>query len=94
MTACRQWGIRGILDAAFEKRHPITHNLGVVDRKYLERAQAAERHGREVRIVATEIEQMLTALSEAIGFMHAALFPSPQLDPVHMLAAGSSSSTE
>jgi hypothetical protein len=87
-------GIWGLLAAAFEKRHPITHNLGVVDRKYLERAQAAERHGREVRIVATEIEQMLTALSEAIGFVHGALFPASQPEPVHMQAAGSSSSIE
>jgi rubredoxin len=68
-------GVWGVLATAFEKRHPITHNLGVVDRKYLERAKAAERHGREVRIVATEIEQMLAALYETIAFVHGALFP-------------------
>src|SRR3990167_2406767 len=38
------------LNGCFEKRHPVTHNLGVVDRKYLERVQQAEREGREVRI--------------------------------------------
>lgn len=63
-----------ILAAAFEKRHPITHNLGVVDRKYLERAQAAERHGREVRIAATEVEAMLVAIRDAVAFVHASLF--------------------
>lgn len=73
-------GAWGVLATAFEKRHPITHNLGVVDRKYLERAKAAERHGREIRILATEIEQMLAAMSEAIAFVHGSLFPV-QLPP-------------
>lgn len=67
-----------VLAAAFEKRHPIAHNLGVVDRKYLERAQAAERHGREVRITAADIEQMLLAISESISFAHSALFRLPE----------------
>lgn len=62
---------------AFEKRHPIAHNLGVVDRKYLERAQAPGRHGREVRITAAEIEQMLTSIREAVAFVHGALFAVP-----------------
>ncbi|MEF7615936.1 hypothetical protein V4F39_18620 [Aquincola sp. MAHUQ-54] len=62
-----------ILAAAFEKRHPIAHNLGVVDRKYLERAQAAERHGREVRITAAEIETMLAAIREAVAFVHSGI---------------------
>jgi len=35
-----------LLQRIFEKRHPITHNLGVVDRKYLERARALKRRGR------------------------------------------------
>ncbi len=48
------------LNQALEKRHPITHNLGVVDRKYLERSRAAERHGREARIMATEVEKPST----------------------------------
>jgi hypothetical protein len=54
------------LTVAFEKRHPITHNLGVVDRKYLERTQVAERQGREVRITPTEVEALLSAVREAI----------------------------
>lgn len=58
----------------FEKRHPITHNLGVVDRKYLERAQARERQGREVRIAASEVRSLLASVSEAIGAIHALLF--------------------
>lgn len=64
-----------VLTSAFEKRHPIAHNLGVVDRKYLERAQDAEKHGRELRITPSEIERMLTSLEEAIAFVHGAIFP-------------------
>ena len=69
------------LAVSFEKRHPITHNLGVVDRKYLERAKAAERHGREVRIVATEIEHMLIAIGDAIKFVYEALFGASSAKP-------------
>ena len=47
------------LARVFEKRHPITHNLGVVDRKYLDKVQTAEREGREVWVSAREIEQAL-----------------------------------
>lgn len=50
----------------FEKRHPIAHNLGVVDRKYLERAQQAEREGREVRITSQEIDVLLKHVEEAV----------------------------
>jgi hypothetical protein len=43
------------LSDVFEKRHPITHNLGVVDRKYLNRVKSGEFEGREVRVTAYEI---------------------------------------
>lgn len=55
-----------LLAATFEKRHPITHNLGVIDRKYIERTQAAEQEGREVRITPAEIEVLLSTVSKAI----------------------------
>jgi len=51
--------IWGRLGSSFEKRHPVTHNLGVVDKKYLERVQQAEREGREVRIAEKEIDSLL-----------------------------------
>jgi hypothetical protein len=47
------------LARVFEKRHPITHNLGVVDRKYIDKAQTAEREGREIFVSAREIEEAL-----------------------------------
>lgn len=58
---------------AFEKRHPIAHNLGVIDRKYLERAQQAEREGREVRITPSEIDALLGYVEEAVGLIRNAL---------------------
>lgn len=43
----------------FEKRHPITHNLGVIDRKYLERVSSGEQEGQEVKITEDEISQAM-----------------------------------
>ncbi|MGE0876288.1 MAG: hypothetical protein AB7O31_16625 [Burkholderiales bacterium] len=61
------------LSGSFEKRHPVTHNLGVVDRKYLERAQQAEREGREVRISESEVAVLLEDIFSAISEIHHAL---------------------
>ena len=58
------------LGSSFEKRHPVTHNLGVVDKKYLERAQQAEREGREVRITEAEIESLLKDIFQVISELH------------------------
>lgn len=60
------------LAAAFEKRHPITHNLGVIDRRYLEKAQRAEHEGREVRITDAEIGALLDDVSEAVRSIYSA----------------------
>lgn len=62
------------LSAMFEKRHPITHNLGVVDRKYLDKTQAGERHGREVRIAGEEVHALLGWVHDAISAIHGQLF--------------------
>ena len=64
------------LNSAFEKRHPITHNLGVVDRKYLERAQSGDMHGREIRITPSEIEAVLDQVMVTLAAVHARLFTS------------------
>jgi hypothetical protein len=62
------------LGGCFEKRHSVTHNLGVVDRKYLERAQQAEREEREVRISEKEVSVLLEDIYSAISDIHHALF--------------------
>jgi hypothetical protein len=61
------------LSASFEKRHPVTHNLGVIDRKYLERARETEREGREVRISTDEMQNLLAHIEEAVSYIHAKL---------------------
>lgn len=43
------------LKLTFEKRHPITHNLGIIDRKYLQKVRSGELKGREVRVRPSEI---------------------------------------
>lgn len=62
------------LNVTFDKRHPITHNLGVVDRKYLENAYAAEREGREIRVPEEEIERAIAASFDALSSLHLRLF--------------------
>lgn len=64
----------GFLARTFEKRHPITHNLGVVDRKYIERVQTAEREGREVLVLAGEIEKALDLTMRTFHCAHRQLF--------------------
>lgn len=66
------------LRAPFEKRHPITHNLGVVDRKYLEKVSEAEREGREVRIRPDEIEALLTDVAAALERIRAGILAGNQ----------------
>ena len=68
------------LTKTFEKRHPITHNLGVVDRKYLERIHHAEREGREVFVSPAEILRAIETVMLVVTSLHARLFP-PQIAP-------------
>ena len=65
------------LAAAFSKRHPIAHNLGVVDRRYLERARSGELQGREIHVTAGEIEQSLCLVESILRDAHDRLFPDP-----------------
>lgn len=58
----------------FEKRHPITHNLGIIDRKYLERAMEAESEGKDIRVTKQEIEKALDTCSKVLGRLHSELF--------------------
>lgn len=64
------------LGNTLEKRHPITHNLGVIDRKYLERARSDEDEGKEVLVSADEIQAAITACMRVLGSIHEKLFPT------------------
>jgi hypothetical protein len=63
------------LEQAFEKRHPITHNLGVVDKKHIERARTNAEEGKEVLVTAAEIEAVMAISGKVFASVHARLFP-------------------
>ena len=71
---CMQPGEVAALIQTFEKRHPIAHNLGLVDRKYIERLKSAEREGREIRIAPEEISAAIKTVLEVLTFAHKRLF--------------------
>jgi hypothetical protein len=62
------------LKRTFEKRHPITHNLGVVDRKYLENELSAEQEGRDIRVTSDEILEALDITLDVLTDVHSRLF--------------------
>ena len=63
-----------MLAGIFEKRHPITHNLGVVDKKYIENAMNDEREGREVLVSEDEIKFALDLSLRVFESLHKKLF--------------------
>jgi hypothetical protein len=66
----------GKLDRVFQKRHPITHNLGVVDRKYIERVRSGEAEGTEVRVEKNEILETAKVTYSVLSEFHSKLFPT------------------
>jgi hypothetical protein len=70
------------LTRTFGKRHPITHNLGVVDRKYLERLRTAEREGREVLVTADEVTSATAMVMKIVADLHRRLFTAPVQEAV------------
>jgi len=69
------------LAKTFAKRHPIAHNLGVIDRRYLERARSGELEGREVPVTAHEVEQSLRLVANLLRAAHEGLFSSLDREP-------------
>jgi len=62
-----------LLRNTFEKRHPITHNLGIVDKKYLERVLSGDQEGREVRVSKAEIESVIPIVLQLVRYVHSKL---------------------
>jgi len=62
------------LKTTFEKRHPITHNLGVVDKKYLERVRAGELEGREIRISPADLARALEISLKVLAYSYSRAF--------------------
>jgi hypothetical protein len=63
------------LDRVFQKRHPITHNLGVVDRKYIDKVRSGEAEGTEVRVEKMEILETAQITQRILSEFHNNLFP-------------------
>ena len=68
------------LKHTFGKRHPITHNLGIIDRKYLEGLQFAEQEGREIRVSQEEIMAAIDTSFTILASAHKRLFMDAQAD--------------
>ena len=62
------------LAAIFEKRHPITHNLGVVDKKYIEKARNVEEEGKEVLVSVNEVKHAIELSMSIFRSLHARMF--------------------
>ena len=58
----------------FEKRHSITHNLGIVDKKYIDRARTAEEEGREILVNEVEINSAIEFSMRIFRAVHVHLF--------------------
>lgn len=50
---------RTFLQEQFLKRHVLTHNLGLIDRKYIEKAQAYEKQGAELDVRPIDVLRAL-----------------------------------
>lgn len=50
---------REFLANQFLKRHVITHNLGLVDKKYLAKAKLYEREGKELNVTGSDVKAAL-----------------------------------
>jgi hypothetical protein len=68
-----------MLRLTFEKRHPITHNLGIVDRKYLEKVQSAELEGHDVPVTPEEIERAIAFSTKIVNGLSVRLFKSSDI---------------
>lgn len=62
------------LRLTFEKRHPVTHNLGIVDRKYLEKVRSGGLEGRDVPITVEEIKGAIAFSTQVLQKLHSRLF--------------------
>lgn len=68
---------RDSLEQQFLKRHVITHNLGLVDERYQEKAKAWQRLGQEIPIEVSDIKRSL-ALVDKVVRQAAALLEIPR----------------
>jgi hypothetical protein len=59
-------GERQFLEEQFLKRHVLTHNLGLVDEKYLERANYYLKQGTELEILQSDVSHALKIVATIV----------------------------
>ena len=69
------------LESVFEKRHPLTHNLGVIDKRYLHNARSGELPGREIRVTDKELSYTLGLVRAFLQGVYSSLFPGGATPP-------------
>lgn len=79
LLACLEARERQFLAGALEKRHPIAHNLGVVDKAYLAKSRSAASEGREVALHADEVRRALDLAERVLASAYQTLFSPPAL---------------
>jgi hypothetical protein len=62
------------LNETFQKRHPITHNLGIVDKKFLEQVMSGGLEGRDIRVTEAEIKKAIELSINILSSLHQRLF--------------------
>lgn len=62
------------LQQIFEKRHPITHNLGIADKKYIKSAESGIFEGKHVNLSVAEVERAMELSLSVIRSLHSRLF--------------------
>jgi rubrerythrin len=55
------------LEEQFLKRHVLTHNMGLVDEKYLEKAQEYLKQGSELEILPSDVSRALDIVAVLVG---------------------------
>lgn len=58
---------RLFLEEQFLKRHVLTHNLGLVDEKYLEKANYYSKQGSELEILPADVSRALEIVASIVG---------------------------
>lgn len=64
------------LKLTYEKRHPITHNLGMIDKKYLEKAMAWGLEGTDVAVTSEDIGKAIELSLKVLINFHEKLLSS------------------
>ena len=58
---------KGFLEEQFLKRHVLTHNLGLIDKKYQEKAKTYERQGAELEIKQEDVHKALQIVMDILN---------------------------